>query len=471
MQAAEKSVGLLPGFSGNSEVGHLTIGSGCILPSSLKRMHELTHQNGLSHHKEWQVFLKEIVRDEKRLHFLGLLSDGGVHAHEDHLYALMRSAHAAGVKEILIHAWLDGRDVSPRSAQIYLQKLDLVCQELGNASIVSIAGRLYAMDRDKHYDRTDQVVAAITKKTLSSEKNWRDVIDEAYEFGDDDQYIKPELLNAQGVISPEDALFFFNIRPERTRQIIERLCDSDQGGTSFSQVMSSVSYWEVLPSWAPSTLLDRVTIESGLLASINRQAEKDDFKIVTIAESEKQMHVGYYLHGNNSSLCSREKQIIIPSLKQDSYADAPAMSAEKITEEVIKQLQDEQVGFIVVNYANADMVAHSGDFDATVAACELLDDQLKKIIEYVDKRDGILVLTADHGNAEEMIDEKTGEKRTSHTKNDVIFLIASKYSKGKVFDQLSIEQLPVGLSLIAPTILSLQETPIEDEMEKPLLLV
>ncbi|PCI73816.1 hypothetical protein COB28_03580 [Candidatus Dependentiae bacterium] len=490
LQAAEEAVGLLPGYAGNSEVGHLTIGAGRVISSPLKRMHDLIQQDRLSHHNEWQRFLKDIVRDKKRLHFLGLLSDGGVHSHEEHLYALIKSSHAAGVKEILVHAWLDGRDVAPRSAQEYLSRLDSICQELGSVSIASLSGRLYAMDRDKNYDRTDQVVAAITKQSLISKKNWRDILNESYELGNDDQYINPVLLDPQGVIDSDDALFFFNIRPERTKQIVERLSDSEQGGLLFNQTMSSVQYWEAIPSWAPVPLLERVTVENGLLAAMNREAEKEEFKIVTIAESEKRMHVGYYLHGNSSSSVSSEKQIIVPSSKHDSYADNPAMSAEKITEEVIKQLQDEQVGFIVVNYANADMVAHSGDFDATVTACELLDAQLKKIFEHLDQRDGTLVITSDHGNAEEMIDEKTGEKRTSHSTNDVLFLVASKDSKGKKFEQISFEQISfeqmsseqilsgqlktegqsAGLSTVAPTILSLKGMPIEDDMKKPLLL-
>ncbi len=466
LQGSGEAVGLLPGFAGNSEVGHLTIGAGRIVPSPLKRMHDLIKSGGLEQHQAWQPFLKKIIEQDKTVHFLGLLSDGGVHSHEQHLHALMRSAVKAGVKKIYLHVWLDGRDVAPRSAALYLERLEAVCQELGVGKIVSVAGRLYAMDRDKHYDRTDQVVSLLTQKNNQLTESWRIMLEQEYAEGRDDQYILPHLFDQEGIINPDDALFFFNFRPERIQQIVERFCDAEVGANKKRLLMSSTSYFDPSPSWAPVPLLERIVVEKGLLQTIESHAAQENFWYATIAESEKKSHVGYYLHGNNQEVLSHERCIIIPSIKKDSYAQDPAMSAAAVTDALLEQWKDEQVKMIVVNYANADMVGHSGDFEAGIKACEILDQQLRRLSCAVLKQGGTLFLTADHGNVEEMLDLQTGQKNSSHSTNPVLFLLVNDANKGDHF-----ENADQGLSAIAPTIIDFSGWNVDDTMDECLKMM
>jgi 2,3-bisphosphoglycerate-independent phosphoglycerate mutase len=466
LEASGAAVGLLSGFAGNSEVGHLTIGAGRIVPSPLKRMHDLIASGGLEQHQVWQLFLRQIVEQDKALHFLGLLSDGGVHSHEEHLYALMRSAVKAGVKKIYLHAWLDGRDVAPRSAGLYLERLEAVCQELGVGKIVSAVGRLYAMDRDKHYDRTDRVVSLLTEKNNQLITSWQTMLEQEYALGRDDQYMLPHLFDQAGRITVDDGLCFFNFRPERMQQIVERLCSVNAGAHQNIGAMSATAYFDPSPSWAPVPLLEPIVVQKGLLQMIEAHAAQENFEYATIAESEKKAHVGYYLHGNNQKILPHERQIIIPSIKHDSYAQNPAMSAAAVTDAVLEQWKDEQIHIIVVNYANADMVGHSGDFEAAIKACEILDQQLRRLSCAVLEHGGTLLLTADHGNVEEMLNLQTGQKNSSHSNNPVLFLFVDDANKGACF-----ESRQQGLSSIAPTIIDFSGWNVDDAMDEGLKMM
>jgi 2,3-bisphosphoglycerate-independent phosphoglycerate mutase len=443
LKASGQSVGLLPGSIGNSEVGHLTIGAGQILPSSLKRIDQLVHGPDFFETKSLKEFFLAAKAADRAVHFLGLVSDGGVHSHINHLIALLEMAAFYGLKKIWVHAFLDGRDVAPRSASVYLEQLEALFKRLGLGRIASVSGRLYAMDRDKNYNRTDALVEVVTGQKKEKSKAWTEGLEASYEAGIDDQYVAPFLSDENGIILPDDFLFFFNARPERMQQIVERLCTRHQGRS-----ISFVAYWDQLPVWAPDPLFLPIKNQDGFLACMSTQLPKDRNKIITIAESEKQAHVGYYLHGNDHHLVAKEEQIIIPSDKFDSYAATPRMKSVEITDQILSFLDDPEVGLVVANFANADMVGHSGDFGATVLACESLDLALGRIVKKVMEKNGTLVLTADHGNAEQKIDPKTGGPSNAHTVSPVLFLMVNQS-----LEAASFVKSDAGLSSVAPTIL------------------
>lgn len=455
LHASGKHVGLLPGSIGNSEVGHLTIGAGRVVDSVLAKAGKAIKDGSFFAHGQLQELLRALKRQGGRLHLMGLLSDGGVHSHQNILFALMQSAHLVGISEVFIHAFLDGRDVGPRTAGKYLELLEQHSQSLENSpSLASIHGRFFAMDRDQNWERTQQSYAVICGEATSVGANWQWVLEQYYAQEVSDEFIPPTLLVQQGSIKPGDGIIFFNMRPDRARQLTEcflldefhhferkDLTVTNKGLTFF---ISGSVYNDSYESLGCVALYREEKVYDTLLDVIDaRRLEKSVF---IVAESEKTAHVTYFFKGLRDEHAPYETRAIVPSIKTPTYQYFPAMSAENITKQALTALH-EGYFFYLVNYANADMVGHSGNFQATVQACEVLDQQLGVLYdEVVLKRGGTLFITADHGNAEEKIDFQ-GNPLTAHTVNKVPFVAIGVQKKFKKVSD-------AGLSSVAPTILT-----------------
>lgn len=470
LKASGKAVGLLPGYMGNSEVGHLTIGAGRIIKSSLTKFKESIDNGTIFENKLLIQNLQKLKNNGKSLHLMGLLSDGGVHSHQFQLYALLKLAKQQNIKNIYIHAFLDGRDVPPKSAKIYLKKLENQIKQIGAGKIASIHGRFYAMDRDKNWDRTKKSYDILCNpKTIVNKNSWQKLLKKSYSENITDEFIQPTLLLKSGQIKKGDGIIFFNFRPDRARQLTESFIDPNfnkfttqnlnSTNKSLSFFITTTRYKESFKQFNNDILFEKEDIINTLLDQI-------PYNKFIIAETEKYAHVTYFFRGMVEKQLPNEEQVLIPSIKAQNYIKQPEMSGKKITDAVLKSLKTNSATFYLINYANADMVGHSGNFDATVKACEFLDTQLKKLYEeIVIKQNGTIFLTADHGNAEEMIDNKTGEPKTSHTNNPVYFIKINKKCTKKEVNSKTKNQKTLGLANIAPIILEHMNLKIPKEMD------
>lgn len=468
LHASGEYVGLLPGFVGNSEVGHLTMGSGRIIKSILVKFKESIDNGSFFNNKTLINNFKKLDLNNS-LHLMGLLSDGGVHSHEFELYALLKLAKQKNIKNVYVHAFLDGRDVPPFSAINYLQKLQNKIDEIGVGKIASIHGRFYAMDRDKNWERTQRtynVLCNLETKVVNA--SWKDALKKFYNKNITDEFIEPTLLLKDGQIKRGDGIVFFNFRPDRARQLTQSFIDPKFNEFKTQDLNSTVGTLKFFITAARfnsdfkkfnnDVLFEKEKIKNTLLDVI-------PYKKFIIAETEKYAPITYFFRGMVDKQLPNEKRVLIPSIKAKNYIENPEMSAQKITDSILNSLKNDSVSFYLINYANADMVGHSGNFDATVKACEFLDIQLKALYdEVVIKQNGTIFLTADHGNAEEMIYLSTKKPKTSHTKNPVFFIkISQNVDENYEFDPKNIN---FGLSNVAPTILHYFGLKIPEEMTK-----
>lgn len=451
LKASGSAVGLPSGVIGNSEVGHETLGAGRIIKQPSLILNEAIANGNLAHNEALLHAFSLIKQSTNRIHLMGLLSDADVHSDLHHAYAFIRLAHQAGIKEIFVHAFLDGRDVAPRSAAHYLTDLEKTLKEIGAGQLASISGRFYAMDRDHQEERTKACFTMLTQGQAVTE-SWESIIADFYARGLTDEYIKPTLLISQGRIQPHDGILFWNYRPDRARQLTSLLLESSLKPAAF---IIPVSYG---PTYDQRTivLFPHKPLKNTLKEVLAAQGET----IVSIAETEKYAHVTYFFGGGREKLWQGEEQIMIPSLGTAHYDDTPWMSASAITTAVINHMVTHPADFYLINYANADMVGHTGNIPATIKAVECIDKQLEKLVELVVKEmNGTIYLTADHGNAEEMYDAKTGQPHTSHTTNPVPFIIVRRDLKNV--------EMPLALtklSDVAPFILKDMGLPVPYEM-------
>lgn len=452
LKASGTAVGLPEGIPGNSEVGHMTIGAGRIIEQPLTQINHAIQDGSFFHNQGLLKLLKRCVNNNGRLHLLGLLSDGCVHSNNEHLFALIQAAHEQQVPELYVHAFLDGRDVAPMSAQKYLEQLDQVLNKYGG-NIGSIAGRFYAMDRDENWDRTLAVYDMLCGKNVVEQASWQDVVKKNYAEKITDEFMYPTLLNSSSIIRDHDTLIFFNIRPDRIRQLVSLFLDvqissekhkqsPDINPPAYLTIATMVSYYKFFHT---DVLFPESVVQHTLL-DILEGKQKTMF---TIAETQKYAHVTYFFSGGKEAARNNETRVLIPSKSVSSYAQVPEMSAQQITDAIIHSLITKPCDFYLVNYANADMVGHSGNFDATIQAVLYIDKQLKTLYDIlVMQLGGTLYITADHGKAEEMWDFRNHGPRTSHTVNPVPFIMVHKHLEHKQ------EDLPLyQLADIAPFIL------------------
>ena len=411
-------VGLPEGQMGNSEVGHLNIGSGRIIYMDVTRLDRMISSGEFFQHP---VLLDSMHHARpRRLHLMGLLSDGGVHSIITHLYALIEMAKREAVTDVCIHCFTDGRDTPPESGAGYLEALQKEIRRIGVGRIATVSGRYYAMDRDKRWERIDRAKSAMTDG--SGEKNTDPVaaVKRSYERGVTDEFIEPITIvdsrqEPVGLIRSEDACIFFNYRADRGRQMTQALTDAPLKlhFTTMTQYDKKFSVPFVLPKEHPNNILANVMAG-------------EQWKNLRVAETEKYAHVTYFFNGGNEKPYSGEERELVASPKVATYDLKPEMSAEGITDVVVKAIERQGFDVIVMNFANADMVGHSGRFEPTVRAVETVDACLGRIYDALRRSGGRWIITADHGNAETMIDPITKGPHTYHTTNPVPFIVVDE---------------------------------------------
>jgi 2,3-bisphosphoglycerate-independent phosphoglycerate mutase len=423
LEASGTAVGLLPGYIGNSEVGHLTIGAGRTLKQPITIIHEAIKKGSFFTNETLMHTLEKLPKN-KKLHIMGLLSDAGVHSHIEHLLAYIKAAHNANITHIVIHPFLDGRDVLPESAKFYLETLQNFCDRYG-CLIGSIQGRFYAMDRDKNWDRTAQSYQVLTQKEPLNFSSWNGALIYYYSHGISDEFIPPTQLSHDGIIADGDGIIFFNYRPDRARQLTSSFIDSSC--TAFEHKKLNLSFFITPTDYGlttSTTVLFHAQQINNTFKEILSQAGKTIF---TIAETEKYAHITYFFNGGKEISVPHEDLNLIQSIRTKNYVQHPEMSAQEITDAVLESLKTHPYDFYLINYANADMVGHSGDFQATIKAVECLDKQIKQLFDaIVINMHGTLFITADHGNAEDKWDEQAQQVRTAHTTNKVPFVMVKQ---------------------------------------------
>ncbi len=446
LQASDHFVGLPDGQMGNSEVGHLNIGAGRIVHMDITRIDTLIASGEFAHHPVIAAAMKRAGEGNRQLHLLGLLSDGGVHSpHQRHLYALLKAAAEHGLKRVFVHVFLDGRDTAPTGGAKYIAALQQKFAEYGVGQIASVSGRYYAMDRDRRWERELKTFDAMVKGRAEGGAFPDPIarVNEGYHNGVTDEFVIPFVVTGNdgqpiGVVRDEDVCINFNYRADRARQITRVLARNSGLTTSEgndlpgaaeldatiprSEVPRDLHYVCMTQYDKQFTLPIVILPESmeNLLANLLAQASLRNLRI---AETEKYAHVTYFFNGGIETAFPGEDRFLVPSQKVATYDLAPEMSAAGIADAVIKAVEDTAFELVVVNFANADMVGHSGQIGPTVKAVETVDTQLGRIYQSLKQRGGSMLITADHGNAELMIDPVTGGPHTAHTTNPVPFIL------------------------------------------------
>ncbi|MBT8117221.1 MAG: 2,3-bisphosphoglycerate-independent phosphoglycerate mutase [Gammaproteobacteria bacterium] len=449
LQASGRAVGLPDGQFGNSEVGHLTLGSGRILEQDLVRIANAIYNGSFAELAAWQ----SLLRDCRRLHLVGLVSDGGVHSHIEHLLGILDLLRQTPVEPV-IHMITDGRDTAPGVALNYLDEVEDALASLGRGSIATVTGRYWAMDRASHWDRTQRGWAAMVLGRGMSAAGPREAIEAAYARGEGDEFIQPTVIDGFDGIAPDESILCTNFRSDRMRQLTaafaaEDFDSFDRGGLCLKNLVCMTAYDDRFPfpvlftRDTPGQVLAEVISEAGLAQ-------------LHCSETEKFAHVTYFLNGGREPPFPQEDRIIVDSPAVATYDARPEMSASAIADALIEAINSGKYDFIVVNFANGDMVGHTARREAVVRAVETLDLESHRVFQAALENDWRILFTADHGNCDEMIDPNTGEPHTQHTEYPVPFLIMGE---GPV--RLSIGR---GLADIAPTILELLGLPRPLEM-------
>lgn len=458
LHASGKYVGLPEGFCGNSEVGHLTLGTGRVISQPLTIINNAITDGSFYTNPSLVTTFEQISKGSGRLHIMGLLSDGGVHSHTAHLYAYLDAARAHNIPHIFIHSFLDGRDTAPRSAERYLDKLDGYIKQYPQCSLGSIHGRFYAMDRDENWERTQTSYTTLTQTQKTPTTSWQQLLKTAYASGTTDEFIYPTQLNQQAVIQQGDGILYFNFRPDRSRQLAR--CFLRPGELQFITKKAAITPF-ITPTFYGLSYPTKVLFAQQAISNTLKDViSAYDNTIFAIAETEKYAHISYFFNGEREEILPGESQVLIQSIATKTYAEHPYMSARLITQTVIDSMRNDSRDFYLINYANADMVGHSGNFAATVKAVECLDEQLHELYQcFVLEMGGTLIITADHGKAEDMFDETNNQPKTSHTTNQVPCISISNQHTAR--HTLDMKQL----ADVAPYILRLMHLPIPTQMQ------
>ncbi|MEA1945020.1 MAG: 2,3-bisphosphoglycerate-independent phosphoglycerate mutase, partial [Euryarchaeota archaeon] len=442
LQAAGEAVGLPDGQMGNSEVGHLNIGAGRIVYQDLTRINKAVADKTFFRNPILQKAIEHAKMHNSSLHLMGLLSDGGVHSHLSHLLALLEFASANHVTP-LIHAFLDGRDVPPKSALEYIRALD-------GYRIGTVAGRYYAMDRDNRWDRTEKAYRALVNREGVVAERASDAVHKGYARGETDEFILPTIVNDYTPIADNDSIIFFNFRPDRARQITRAFVDDDF--SHFERQKLNDLYFVCMTEYDSTINAHVAYAPEHITNTLGEVLSKHGLRQLRIAETEKYAHVTFFFNGGVETPYPGEDRCLIPSPKVATYDLKPEMSAYVVTDAVIERIESYDV--IILNYANCDMVGHTGVFDAAVKAVETVDTCVGRVIDAVQRIGGSAIITADHGNAEEMTDED-GTPHTAHTTNPVPLILVTdqmvRIRNGKLAD-------------IAPTMLEILGIPKPAEM-------
>ena len=451
-------VGLPEGQMGNSEVGHTNIGAGRIVYQELTRITKSIEDGDFFSNPEFIAAIENCKKYNSKLHILGLVSDGGVHSHNRHLYGLLEMAKRRDFENVYVHCFLDGRDTPPASAENYIQELEEKMKEKGVGKIASLSGRFYAMDRDKRWNREQKAYDAMVFGKGETAGTAINAIESSYQKEVFDEFVEPTVImngdKPVATIEDGDSVIFFNFRPDRARQITRALVDPEFNEFETKKMnlyfVCFTSYDETMPNVHIAFKKEPVKNTLGEVIS------KNGGKQLRIAETEKYAHVTFFFNGGEVKQYEGEDRILVPSPKVETYDMKPEMSAYEVTEKVLEAINSKKYNCIILNYAHPDMVGHTGNLPAAIKAIETIDECVGKVVGAINAQKANLLITADHGNAEQMIDYKTGEPHTAHTTNLVPLILISekenvKLKEGKLAD-------------LAPTILELMGIEKPEEM-------
>ncbi|MBQ7778576.1 MAG: 2,3-bisphosphoglycerate-independent phosphoglycerate mutase [Oscillibacter sp.] len=458
LSASGLDVGLPDGQMGNSEVGHTNIGGGRVVYQDLPRITRSIEDGSFFENEAYCAAMDAALKNGSSLHLYGLLSNGGVHSHNTHLWALLKMAKIRGLSKVYIHAFLDGRDVSPTSGKDFVAETVAKCKEIGVGKIATVMGRYYAMDRDKRWDRVELAYDAMVYGRGEQNPDPVAAVAKSYANNITDEFVEPVVCDAEGVISDNDSIIFFNYRPDRAREITRVFVDPDFDGFQREifplTYVCTTEYDATMPN--VQVAFPRLRVANGL----GEYLSKMNMKQLRIAETEKYAHVTFFFNGGVEQTFPGEDRCLIASPKVATYDLQPEMSAYEVAEEAVKRIESGAYDVIILNFANCDMVGHTGVYEAACKAVATVDECVGKVVEATSKMGGVSLITADHGNAERMIDVD-GEAFTAHTTNPVPFYIVGasvKLRDGRLAD-------------IAPTMLDLMGLEKPAEMDGETLIL
>ena len=457
-------VGLPDGQMGNSEVGHTNIGAGRIVYQELTRITKSIEDGDFFSIPEFVAAIENCKKHGSKLHILGLLSDGGVHSHIRHLYGLLELAKRKDFEDVYVHCFMDGRDTPPASGESYITALEEKMKEKGVGKIASISGRFYSMDRDKRWNRVQKAYAALVNGEGNKGVSAISSIEASYQKEVFDEFVEPTVIYSGeepvATIGENDSVIFFNFRPDRAREITRAICDPEFN--EFETKKLNV-YYVCFTQYDASMPNVKVAFKpEELKNTFGEYISSKGLTQLRIAETEKYAHVTFFFNGGEEKQYPGEDRILVPSPKVETYDMQPEMSAEEVTVKVVEAIQSGKYNSIILNYANPDMVGHTGNLEAAIQAVEKIDECVQRVVEAVKEQEGILLITADHGNAEQMIDETTGEPHTAHTTNAVPLILvgneSAKLKEGKLAD-------------LAPTMLDIMGLEKPQEMTGESLII
>ncbi|HSQ24102.1 MAG TPA: 2,3-bisphosphoglycerate-independent phosphoglycerate mutase [Pyrinomonadaceae bacterium] len=433
IQASGECVGLPKGVMGNSNVGHLCLGAGRVLRTDVERINHEISSGKFFHNLALNAAMDNAVKHDRALHIMGLVSDGLVHSSQEHAYALLRMAKQDEVRRVFVHCFLDGRDTPPAAAEKYVAAMQEKCREIGVGEIATVVGRYYAMDRDKRWERTERAYRMLVHAEGERATDPVAAIRRSYERGITDEFVEPIVLTREdgvpvATIQGGDSVIFFNFRADRARQITSAV--AVPGFDDFPTPKRPHTHYvcfAVYDKTYPLPVAFPPEMPRNILADVFAAAGIDNYRM---AETEKYAHVTYFFNGGTEREFPHEKRLLVPSPRVATYDLAPEMSAFKITDKLLRAIDGGEADIFIVNFANADMVGHTGKLDKAIEACQHIDTCLGRIIKAMRSQRGTMLITADHGNAELMIDPKTGAPHTAHTTNPVPFHLSDEDSIG-----------------------------------------
>lgn len=464
--ASGLDVGLPDGQMGNSEVGHTNIGAGRVVYQELTRITKEIEDGDFYKNEVLLGAIENARANNSALHLYGLLSDGGVHSHNSHLYALLELAKRNGLTKVFVHAFLDGRDTPPASGADFVAQLESKIKELGIGEIATISGRYYAMDRDNRWERVQLAYDALTKGTGETATSAAECMKNTYAAGVNDEFVLPTIITRDGKpiakIEAQDSVVFFNFRPDRAREITRAFCDANFDGFPRSELLPL--YYVCFTEYDTTISGKHVAFSAQSMDNVlGKYLADKGLTQLRLAETEKYAHVTFFFNGGNEAPYDGEDRVLVPSPKVATYDLMPEMSAPEVADKLIEAIESEKYDLIVVNFANCDMVGHTGDIPAAIAAVQTVDTCVARAMDAMLKNGTRMFLCADHGNADKMLCENTGGPFTAHTTNPVPFVL---------FNCGDTKLSPGGrLADIAPTLLDMMGLPKPPEMTGKSLLV
>ena len=428
LEASGNFVGLPKGQMGNSEVGHMNIGAGRVVYQPLELINKAIKDERFFKNKMILEVLEHVKKNNSKLHVMGLLSNGGVHSHINHLFALIDMLEQNKVKNVCYHLFLDGRDVNPKSSYTFIKALEDKINKNGIGKIVTISGRYYAMDRDNNYDRLIKAYDAIVYNDGPKFNTAKEAVEKSYDEGITDEFIIPSVIS-NGKLEDNDGVITFNFRPDRLRELFTAITNPKESPMETKQ-FNNLSVLTMMPV-VNTVLCNHAFNHQDLSETMGLYLSQNNLNQLRIAETEKYAHVTFFFNGGEEKQYPGEDRILVPSPKVETYDMKPEMSAIEVTDKVVDAINSKKYDTIILNYANPDMVGHTGSLEAAIKAVETIDECVGKVVDAMLAHNGTMLITADHGNCEQMIDYKTGEPHTAHTTNPVPLILVGKDAKLK----------------------------------------